>query len=196
MKVLAVVLVALASLMCVTAVFAHAQPATIKPGDKAVVTSPPASIDMEMSQEMARNEGAYGIHVLDAAGKEVTTTAAVIDNGNRRRLSVAMPSSLAPGAYTVNWKTLSADDGDPADGQFSFTYNPGGKADPGQERVREELAGAASPAATASSPAPAALAPSVDADGGGTSWVLVIAVAVGMFVAGSGTTFLLVQRAP
>lgn len=173
--------------------FAHAEPVTVKPGDGAVLTTIPSSIEMLMSQDLARQDGANDIDVFDASGKEITAVAAVIDNGNRRRLTVAMPLALAVGAYTVKWKSLSADDGDTATGQFSFTFDPNAAAQPGKETQKEEPTGAAG-TATATSNTPSAAG--ANGDGGGTSWVLVIAVAVGMFVVGGGTTFLLVQKRP
>ncbi len=119
-------------------------------------------------------------------------SSAVIDNGNRRRLTVAMPLALSVGTYTVKWKSLSADDGDPAKGEFTFTFDPNAVAKAGKETLREEA-----PSATATAPSNG-VAPviSAGAEDGGTSWVLVVAVAVGMFVVGGGTTFLLVQKRP
>lgn len=174
-------------------VFAHAEPATAKPGDGAVLTTAPAEVVLEMSQEMARQAGQNDIDVFDAAGKEVTTVAAVIDNSDRRRLTVAMPSNLPPGEYSVRWKTLSSEDGDPADGQLSFTYDPNGTADPGKEQLREDLLnpGGETPATGNGGPS---LAVSDDPDG--VTWVLVVAVGIAMFVIGAGGTFFLVQRQP
>ena len=173
--------------------FAHAEPVTVKPGDGAVLTTIPSTIEMLMSQDLARQEGQNDIDVFDASGKEITAVAAVIDNGNRRRLTVTMPLALAVGTYTVKWKTLSADDGDTSAGQFSFTFDPNAAAQPGKEAQKEPTGGAAG-TATAASNIPSAAGP--NGDGGGTSWVLVIAVAVGMFVVGGGTTFFLVQKRP
>jgi methionine-rich copper-binding protein CopC len=199
MRIVAAVGGVLAALIIISSAFAHAEPATIKPGNNAVVTTPPGSIEIETSQEMARQEGANDIDVFDANGTEVTTTSAVIDNGDRSHLSVAMPSNLAPGKYTVKWKTLSADDGDAANGEFSFTYDPNGTADAGTEVVRTNVVGAETGTAQPSIPATSsatAVGTTGGGDGGGTSWVLVTAVAVGMFVLGSGSTFLIVQRKP
>jgi hypothetical protein len=145
-----------------------------------------------MSQEMARQQGANDIEVFDSSGKKVTTVAAVIDNGNRARLSVPLPEGLAAGVYTVKWKTLSADDGDPADGTLSFTVDPTKPASPGKTLLRDTGIG------TTAKPAgpDAAASPSAGEAGGGTSWVLVAAVAVAMLAVGSGATFLLIKKGP
>ncbi len=192
MRVFAIIAAALLALAAFTAVFAHAEPATVKPGDGAVLNAAPSQVAIQMTQEMARQAGANDIQVFDAAGKQVTTAAAVIDNSDRRKISVALPSGLAVGTYTVKWKTLSADDGDTANGQLSFTYDPSKPPSAGTENI-VSLAGGASPAAAG--PA-SSVNPLGGGSGGGTSWVLVTCVAVGMFALGSGGTFLLIRRKP
>lgn len=167
---------------------AHAEPAKVRPGDGAVLTSPPATVEIEMSQELARREGANDIDVFDASGAEVTVAPAAIADSDRRRISVVLPAPLAPGKYTVRWKTLSAEDGDTAEGALSFTYDPAGVASPGNETLREDLLGLDN--APGAPGAPALTTGGRD----GVTWVLVVAVALGMFVLGSGGTFLLVQK--
>ncbi len=182
-------LAALAVCSGAATVFAHAEPARVKPGDGAVLAKAPASIEIDMSQDMARQDGANDIDVFDPTGKEVTSVSAVIDNGNRRRLSVALPSSLPTGDYAVKWRSLSADDGDSAAGTLSFRVDPSATPSPGKEVLKEDLLpGGASAVPGAGTPL------SLGRDGGGTSWVLVVAVAVGMFIVGSGATYVLVQK--
>ncbi|MGE3075595.1 MAG: copper resistance protein CopC [Dehalococcoidia bacterium] len=188
--VVGLVLSVVSALLVTTAAFAHAEPATAKPGDGAVLLKPPAEIVIVMSQDMFSREGANDIDVLDSTGKEVTTVAAVVDRNDRKRLSVAMPSTLATGTYTVNWKTLSADDGDAAEGSISFTYDPNGTANPGKETLREDLLNPTP--TTDSGEAPASL--TVAGPDNGVNWILVVAVGIGMFVLGAGGAFLLVQK--
>jgi methionine-rich copper-binding protein CopC len=180
-------LAALLALVLVATAFAHAEPATIKPGDKAVLNQPPAQIDMTMSQEMARQGDANDIDVFDASGKEVTVVAAVIDNSDRKKLSVPLPTGLPAGIYTVKWKTLSADDGDAAEGMFTFTIDPSAAPNAGTEAVKP-------PVLDDKPPETGSVASITNSAGGGTSWVLVTAVAIGAFVLGGGTTFLAVQK--
>lgn len=190
MRLLSAVALALAlSSLSVMVVFAHAEPAKVKPGQDAVLNAAPAEVVIEMSQELARQAGANDIVVQDATGKEVTTQPAAIDNANRKKLSVPLPAGLLPGTYTVRWRTLSADDGDTASGNYSFRIDPGATPSSGKEVVREDLLGVQTPAA---GDAPEASASNSGSDG--TSWVLLSAVAVGMFVVGAGTSFLLVQK--
>jgi methionine-rich copper-binding protein CopC len=180
----------------ITAVFAHAEPAQVKPGLGANVATAPSQVEIVMTQEMARRAGGNDIDVLDASGNEVTTIAAVIDNGDRRKLSVPLPSELPPGKYSVKWKTISADDGDPAEGEYVFTYDPSKPADPGRENLTEAAVtpGAGGDGETDNGQQ---AAPGFGSGGdSGVSWVLVAAVGVAGLTIGSGATFLLVQRRP
>ncbi len=171
-------------------VFAHAEPAVVSPGLGANLTSAPAQVTIEMTQEMARRGGANDIDVFDASGKEVTTAGAAIDNGNRRKITVALPSILPPGAYTVKWKTLSAEDGDAEAGEYVFTYDPTKPAEPGRTNLKGDA-----PAPTTVSGDERPVAPDVvDGADDGMSWILVAAVAIAGLAVGSGATFLLVQR--
>ena len=105
-----------------------------------------------------------------------------------KKLSVALPSGLPVGLYTVRWKTLSADDGDSAEGTLTFTYDPSKPPDPGRTTLKEDLL---SPPGAGQS-APTALG----GTDSGRSWVLVVAVAIAAFALGGGGTFLLVQKRP
>lgn len=186
----AALLSGLVAFAVVSTAWAHAEPATAKPGDGAVLKASPGEIVLEMSQEMGRQAGLNDIDVFDASGKEVTTVAAVVDNADRKKLSVAVPSDLPAGVYQVKWKTSSAEDGDAANGQISFTIDPNGTPSPGKEQLREDILGGPT---TAPEGENAAVSIGGGADDG-VSWVLVVAVGVGMFVLGAGGSFLLIQR--
>ncbi len=188
---LAVILAICASLALVATALAHAEPSEVSPGLGANVIAPPGRIQIVMSQEMAIREGANDIDVINAEGTEVTRIAAVVDRGDRRRISVPLPSDLAPGSYTVQWKTLSSEDGDTDEGEYVFTYDPSKPEDPGRTNLRDEVP-VETPANGDDSSAPP---PAVTvADDSGMSWILVAAVAVAGLAIGSGATFLLVQR--
>ena len=188
MKSLVLIMAALGGLAAVASVFAHSEPATVKPGDGAVLNQPPAQVVIEMTQEMARQAGANDIQVFDATGTRVTTVDASIDNSDRKKISVPLPSPLAVGTYAVKWKTLSADDGDPAAGQLSFTYDPARPASAGKETLVDVATGGETPARASASPVP------IGGSSGGTSWVLVAAVALGAFALGAGGAFLLISK--
>jgi copper resistance protein C len=206
---LAVLAAAVIALVTVSMAFAHAAPKTVSPGDGAVLSKAPTSVVIETVEDMARVAGANDLQVFDASGKQVTTAPAVIKDSDRSNISVALPTDLAVGTYTVKWKTLSADDGDAANGTLSFTYDPSKPSSPGKVDLIAPLA--ASPAATSSataattSPSPTATATGATATvgpanslgnstPGSTPWVLVAAVGVGMLALGSGGTFLLINK--
>lgn len=187
-----------AFLLGVASAFAHAEPASITPGAGAVLNEAPAQVIIVMSGEMAIRDGANDIDVFDAAGNEITVVAAIIDRSDRRRLTVALPSNLGPGKYTVKWKALSAEDGDPAEGppaddKITFTVDPAARANPGRTELRPDLlnpGGEETPAAENGQQSPAFSV----TENEGVTWVLVIAVGIAMFVVGAGGTFLLVQK--
>lgn len=170
---------------------AHAEPDEIRPGDGAVVTTVPAEIEIVMSQELARREGGNDIDVIGPDGSEVTTEPAALDLDDRRRLAVPLPSNLQPGTYAVRWKSLSAEDGDPADGELTFTYDPNGQPSPGREQLDDDPLG--TPPET-----PAATDGLGQFTGGGGSsgdaWVVAVAAGIAGLAIGGAVTFLLVNR--
>lgn len=191
-RIAAIAAVALLPLLVASSAFAHAEPIRANPGDGAVLTSPPGEIVLEMSQDMARQAGGNDIDVFDAAGNEVTTVAAAIDNGNRRVLRVTMPATLEPGVYTVRWKTLSDEDGDDDSGELSFEYDPDGTPSEGLVELREDVATPGPTSAPPSSLQPVAFG----SEDRGMSWVLVAAVGAGAFVLGAGVSYVLIQKRP
>lgn len=186
------VIAAILPLLATDVASAHAEPDEVRPGDGAVVTTVPEQVEIVMSQELARREGGSDIDVIGPDGTEVTTQAATLDLQDRTRLTVPLPTDLAPGTYTVRWKSLSSEDGDPADGELSFTYDPNGQPSPG----REQLDDAESPGSGVATPA-ANDGASGFSDGGsssGSTWVVAAAAGIAGLVIGGAVTFLLVQR--
>lgn len=171
---------------------AHAEPDEIRPGDGAVLTTAPAEIEILMSQELARREGGSDIDVIGPDGTEVTTEPATLDLEDRRRLSVPLPSGLQPGRYAVRWKSLSAEDGDPADGELSFTYDPNGQASPGREQLDDDASDAPEETPVGGD----GLTEFRDGGGGssGDTWVVAAAAGIAGLAVGGAVTFLLVSR--
>lgn len=170
---------------------AHAEPDEIRPGDEAVLTTVPAQVEIVMSQELARREGGNDIDVIGPDGTEVTTEAATLDLEDRRRISVPLPGDIQPGTYTVRWKSLSAEDGDPADGELTFTYDPNGQASSGREQLDDDPLGTP-PETPADTDGLGQFT-----DGGGSSgdtWVVAVAAGIAGFAIGGAVTFLLVNR--
>jgi methionine-rich copper-binding protein CopC len=103
---------------------AHADYARSEPGAEAVVAAAPARVVIWFTQDMFRRQGENWIHVTGPTGEDVHSGEAVIDDDDRRQMSVDLLPELPPGVYTVAWHTLSAEDGDDHDGSFTFTLDP------------------------------------------------------------------------
>jgi copper resistance protein C len=143
---LAATLIAVLGLSSVAVVSAHARYASSIPASNATVSAAPSSVAITFTEELASAQ----ISITGPNGSEVTTARATIDLANRTNASVPLKDD-GPGMYTVLWKNVSEDDGDPNDGSFVFMVAGAAPAQP-----------AAAPAAAApetSANAPAASAP-------------------------------------
>jgi len=101
---------------------AHAEYERSEPGAGSTVRAP-ERLDVWFSQELFRREGENALEVFGPDGARVDIGAPVLDDADRTHLSVELAPGLAPGAYTVRWRTLSATDGDPGEGEFTFTVD-------------------------------------------------------------------------
>ena len=104
-----------------TAVHAHADYDRSVPSAGEVVSQAPQQVQVWFTQELFRREGQNALEVYGPDDQRVDQDDAVIDDDNRKLMTVSLQSDLPNGVYTVRWRTLSADDGDEADGNFQFT---------------------------------------------------------------------------
>jgi methionine-rich copper-binding protein CopC len=88
------------------------------------IRSAPERLEAWFSQELFRREGANALEVVGAGGERFDDGVLVIDDADRRHVSVGLRGDMPPGFYTVTWRTLSAVDGDSAEGTFVFTIDP------------------------------------------------------------------------
>ena len=104
-----------------TAALAHAKfdHGTPNPGD--VLSTAPTMIDAYFAEDIVKQAGTYGLAVMDASGNAVDNQDTVLDDSNRRHMTVTLQRNLGPGAYTVKWWTVSDEDGDAASDTFTFT---------------------------------------------------------------------------
>jgi methionine-rich copper-binding protein CopC len=103
---------------------AHADYGRSEPGAGAIVSTPPARVDVWFTQALFRRQGENRLRVLGPDGQAVQMGEPQIDDDDRTHMWVQLQPGLAPGVYTVEWRTLSADDGDTDEGQFAFTVDP------------------------------------------------------------------------
>ena len=103
---------------------AHSFPQTTDPQSNARLDSSPAHIGITYDSPIAASGSS--MLLLDSTGAAVPSVADQTD-GNRQT-SLQPVTDLAPGPYTVDWTSVSADDGHMAQGFYTFVVNggPGG----------------------------------------------------------------------
>jgi methionine-rich copper-binding protein CopC len=106
-----------------SAALAHAKFDHGTPGPGDVLSTAPTIIDAYFAEDIVKQAGTYGLAVMDASGNQVDHQDTVLDDANRRHMTVTLPSNLAPGDYTVKWWTVSDEDGDAASDTFTFSVS-------------------------------------------------------------------------
>lgn len=139
-------LAALVFLAAPLAVSAHAELATMTPADKATSQGSPTEIVATFTEGL--DPSASSLRIVDASNKVIVEGGVVGADG--KTLTLAIPSPLVPGAYTVRWTSKSADDGDLDHGTTTFTVAAPPSVGP-----------SISPSAEASSSPPASVAASI-----------------------------------
>ncbi|MBP7694353.1 MAG: copper resistance protein CopC [Anaerolineales bacterium] len=114
----------LGGLLTVGPAQAHAEYQRSEPSADAILAAPPERIDVWFTQELFRRQGENGLQVRGPDGQILAAGEPQIDDDDRTHLWVVLPAGLTPGVYTVEWRTLSAEDGDTDEGQFTFTVDP------------------------------------------------------------------------
>lgn len=110
----------LALLLAPAAARAHAVLVKSSPARRAVVTTPPARVELTFNERL---EPAYStVSVWTADNRRVDDGAVVVGPEDARRLSVGL-SPLAHGTYTVKFRVLSVD-GHVVEGTFPFDVRP------------------------------------------------------------------------
>lgn len=107
---------ALALLIPATA-SAHATPDRSSPAPNATVTTAPTTVTIHFLEDV--NPNGSDITVYDAHGKVVSAGPAQVSATDAKTMSVSMQGDDSE-TYLVVWHTVSADDGDPDVGAYSF----------------------------------------------------------------------------
>jgi methionine-rich copper-binding protein CopC len=90
-------------------VSAHSRPIRFDPAPGSVLQAAPAKIDGWFGSEIRRDPNWSFLHVTDAQGNRVDTGDTALST-DRLQQTATLKSGLAPGMYTVTWRTF--DDGD------------------------------------------------------------------------------------
>lgn len=101
--------------------YAHAEVVRSTPEAGSTVDAPPAHVTAVFSQQVAPDDST--LTVEDASGARVDGDDSAVDSGDAegKTMTVSLKAGLAAGTYTVRWNTLSAEDGETAEGRFTFT---------------------------------------------------------------------------
>jgi hypothetical protein len=100
--------------------WAHASLVKSSPARRAVLTRPPAEVQLWFNERL---EPAFSqLSVIDGGGQRVDIHDARVGPEDPRRLSVGVPP-LPPGTYTVRYRVLSVD-GHIVESEFPFTIRP------------------------------------------------------------------------
>lgn len=101
---------------------AHAEIENCTPAIEGTVDQAPGKLVCKASEGM--DPKGSKLSVFDASGKEVDKGDSQVDLNDPDRVTIAVSldaAALKDGVYTVKWVTVSAADGDSADGQFTFS---------------------------------------------------------------------------
>lgn len=187
---------AIGAIVFVAGVAAHGRLDESTPAVGEVLSASPTEVSITFSQDVQKIGGTYGIDVFDESGAEVTSADAVLNDDDRRIMTVALPAQQLPvGRYVVEFKNVSDGDGDPLEGAYAFYV---GRQPTEQERaldlelarVEEETptAQAATPTTVPSAPTssasatPAAITNTAEDDGGGNIVLFSVLGAIALIV--------------
>lgn len=110
-----------ASLLCAAEAAAHAVLESTYPEDGSAIPAAPARVDLRFNEPVQP----VAVQVIDRSGRVIADrqAASVLDNA----LRIALPESLATGAYLVSYRVISAD-AHPVSGAITFAVGIGSAA--------------------------------------------------------------------
>lgn len=182
-----------AALLTVSGVAAHANYKSSTPAKGAVLSAPPTQVSISFTQDVQKITGTFSIDVVSpAGGASVTSGEAALNDADRSIMTVGLEPSLDPGRYVVLWRNVSDQDGEAAEGAFSFYVGAQPSVNDlaadqeltkigAEEESPEPTSGASTPenAATPVPPSSTAVAPPpANSDSGSRSMLFIVAVTV------------------
>jgi len=102
-------------------ILSHADYARSEPAADEALSTPPTQVKVWFTQELFRREGENWLRVTGPDGARVDLDDTAVDDDDRTLATVSLSETLPDGLYTVAWRGLSAEDGHPGDGEFTFT---------------------------------------------------------------------------
>jgi methionine-rich copper-binding protein CopC len=145
----------------------HAKVIASNPAAGATITQAPTTISVTTAENMKPDAASSNLFVYGPSGDLISQGNAKVALNNPKQMSVGIKPEKN-GVYVVQWKTVSADDGDPDQGAFTFTV------------------GAAATTTTHTTPAQTTTTTTGNTSTGGTSWLIAAAIAVVTLLIGLG----------
>lgn len=156
---------------------AHAYYVSSDPAANAVLKTPPTTVTITFAENV--NPTGSDVVVYDAKHQPVSTAPAQVDRADLKTMTVPMRGDGSE-VYLVEWHTVSADDGDPDIGAFTFNVTPsGGTATAAATATPDAGGGSGTAGSSGSSGAP--------------GWVVALVGVLGLVIGAGGT--LLARRA-
>ena len=116
-------LLASAIVLAPRAAFAHAHLVRSAPAANSHESAAPTRLQLWFSE--AAEPGMTTLTVTAPNGALIPLGSVTADSGNSLLLTAPFIAALAPGTYTVAWRTVATDDGHPSNGKFSFVLDSG-----------------------------------------------------------------------
>ncbi len=132
---------------------AHAKVISSTPGIGQTVATAPTSVTVTTAENMNPDPKKSNLFVYSPAGDLISQGDAKVPLNNPKEMFVPIKAT-GNGIYIVRWITVSADDGDPAEGAFTFTVNPNGSNATTGVEAKPTAAPTAAPAAPAQNSSP------------------------------------------
>ena len=161
---------------------AHAKVTKAIPAIGSTISQAPTSVTVFALENINPDPSKSNLFVYSPAGDLISQGNAKVSLTNPEEMSITIkPDSAHPnGVYIVQWKTVSALDGDPDQGAFVFTVNTGAVVTP-------------TPVATSSTSQTTTPTPTTTGTGGTPVWVPIV-VAVGALLIGLAVGLVLGRR--
>src|SRR5690242_11272418 len=99
---------------------AHAKVLSATPGIGSTIAQAPTTITVTCAENINPNPKLSNLYVYAPSGDLISQGDAKVPLNNPKNMSIAIKPT-GDGVYVVQWKTVSADDGDPDQGAFVFT---------------------------------------------------------------------------
>jgi methionine-rich copper-binding protein CopC len=132
-----------------SAASAHAKVLSATPAIGSTIAKPPTSVSVQTAENMKPGPQFSNLFVYGPNGDLISQGNATIPLNNPREMSVPIKAD-GTGVYVVQWKTVSAEDGDPDQGAFVFTVGAAAATVPTATPSQQNSAPATQPGSAAS----------------------------------------------